>query len=168
MKSSVVWWRCVSAHKSLFILLGVLTVSASEDTFASEWSISKTMTPGSVLVLSNSTIDPATGFSVFYIISADIPAGTLIDPKQLLEIQWKTTYYPQSTQEDVHLCYSRPYSSQENCERIYPNSSGTLSTFNDQAFGNGSRVKIKHSVLGGTPPLNRPAGVDSVTFRYRY
>ncbi|WP_419793766.1 hypothetical protein MYA83_19515 [Pseudomonas palleroniana] len=167
MDNSVVWWRWMSGRRPVFALLGVLAVSVSEEAFASEWSISKTMAPGSVLVLSNSNIDPAVGFSLFNILSADITVGTFADPKQLLEIQWKTTYYPQSIQEDVHLCYSRPYSSQEDCERIYPNSSGTLSKFNDQAFGNGSRVKIKHSVLGGTPPLNHPAGVDLVTFRYR-
>lgn len=167
MKSSTALWFCVSARNFILALLGAALISASGEVFALERLITKTSAPGSVLVLSTSNEDPGFGSTSFYVNTADIPTGTLTDPKQLLEIQWRATYYPQSIKEEVKLCYYRPYSSQENCAVIYPNTSGTLTDFNDQAFNHGSRVIIRHSVWGGIPPLAHPAGVDSVTFRYR-
>ncbi|WP_248732113.1 hypothetical protein [Pseudomonas sp. MWU13-2517] len=168
MKSSVVWWRFLSARNFLTALLGVMLIFSSGVVFALERVIPKTSAPGSVLVLSTSDVDPGYGTASFFVSTWDIPEDTLSDTKQLLEIQWRTTYYPQSSREEVKLCYYRPYSSQETCAVIYPNTSGTLSDFNDQAFDHGSRVTIRHSVWGGIPPLAHPAGVDSVTFRYRY
>ena len=152
----------------MLVLFVALATSASGVVYAVEGSISKSEAPGPVLVLSNSNVSPGVGFATFSVISSDFPPGTLIDPKQLLEVQWRTTYYPDSIKEDVKLCYSRPFSSQEECRVIRANSVGTLSDFNAQSFGNGSRVKIYHEVYGGTPRYTRPAGVDTVTFKYRY
>lgn len=157
-----------SVRRSLQGVAAVWMVFVSGSVFSAEHVISKTNAPTSVLVLSLSDIYPATGFSSFYVNSPDIPAGTLILPKKLLEIQWNTTYYPKTIRDDVELCYYRPFSSQKTCETIRPNASGDFKIFNDQAFGHGSRVVINHSVLGGEPPFARPAGVDSVKFKYQY
>ena len=159
---------CIKSSKSLVVLFAALLVSTSGTVYAAEGSISKSEAPGPVLVLSNSDTSPGVGFSSFTIISSDFPQGTLIDPKQLLEVQWSTTYYPDSIRENVKLCYSRPFSSQEDCRTILPNSSGALSDFNVQSFDNGVRVRIYHEVYGGTPRYTRPAGIDRVTFRYKY
>lgn len=156
------------ASRSLFALFGVLMMCTQGVALAAEYSITKAEAPGPVLVLSNSATHPGVGFANFNVLYPDIPAGIINDPKQLLDIRWSTTYYPQTLNEKVELCYYQPFSSQKNCEEIYPNSSGVLTVFNNQSFGHGSKVTINHSVLGGTPPYARPAGVDSVTFRYRY
>ncbi len=136
--------------------------------FGAEYSIAKEQAPTSILILSNSNIEPSIGFAIFTIMIPDIPPGTFNAPKQLLEIGWRTTYYPQTINEDIELCYHRPYSSEKSCRTIYPNSSGNLMDFNEQPFGHGSKVTINHKVLGGTRPYARPAGVDFVTFKYRY
>ncbi len=153
--------------RCLFVFFAVPIVPFVGVAFAQENSITRSEAPGAVLVLSNSDTSPGVGFATFYVRSSDFPPGTLIDPKQLVEIQWSTTYYPDSIKENVKLCYSRPFSSEETCRSIYPNSFGTLHDFNIQAFGNGSRVIIYHEVYGGTPRYTRPSGVDSVTFKYR-
>lgn len=168
MKSLIVYSGGKRASSYSLALLAILMISTIGTAWAAEFSITKAEAPGPVLVLSNSNTDPGVGFSKFSILYPDIPAGTLNDPKQLLEIRWSTTYYPGTLNDEVRLCYYRPFSSQENCEQVYPNSSGVLMGFNDQAFGHGSKVMIYHKVLGGTPPYARPAGVDSVTFKYRY
>lgn len=153
--------------KFLFVLFAVSVVPFVGAASAQENAISKSAAPGAVLVLSNSDTSPGVGFATFYVRSSDFSPGTLIDPKQLVEIQWSTKYYPDSIRENVKLCYSRPFSSEETCRNIYPNSFGTLHDFNIQTFGNGSRVIIYHEVYGGTPRYTRPSGVDSVTFKYR-
>lgn len=168
MKSLIVHPCNKSAYKYPLALFAVSMVFTTEAAFAAENFIAKEQAPGAVLILSNSNVEPSIGFSSFTILAADIPAGTFNDPKQLLEIIWNTTYYPQTLGEGVQLCYFRPYSSESNCRTIYPNSSGIMTDFNDQSFGHGAKVTIRHKVLGGTPPYARPAGVDSVTFRYRY
>lgn len=168
MKSLMVCQNSKSASQLSFALFAGFIIFTQADTFAAEHTISKMKAPSPVLILSNSNIDPGVGFAVFDILYPDIPAGTLVRPKQLLEISWRTTYYPGTINEDIELCYFLPFSSQNNCEKIYPNASGTLMLFNDQAFGHGSKVVINHKVLGGARPYARPAGVDSVSFKYRY
>lgn len=89
-------------------------------------------------------------------------------PKTLQGIDWSTTSYPNNTGETVELCYYRPYNSNPvSCTAILPNSSGTLTTYNGQSFGNGARVIIRHRVQGGQQP-GYPAGSDTVTYRYSY
>lgn len=168
MNSSIVIRCSVNANKPVRALVTALLVLASGVVVAEERSISKSGDPSPVLVLSNSDTHPGVGFASFSVVSSDFPPGTLIDPKQLVEIQWSTTFYPDSIREDVRLCYSRPFSSQEDCRRITPRSSGTVQDFNTQSFGNGSRVRIYHDVYGGTPRYTRPAGVDSVVLKYSY
>lgn len=159
----------VTFTRSFFLgLVGAVAAIASGSVFAEERLLTKTDAPTPVLVLSMSDIYPGTGFSTFNVMSTDIPAGTLSLPKKLLGIQWSTTYYPKTIRDDMELCYYRPFSSEKTCQDIQPSSSGTLEIFNDQAFGHGSKVVINHSVRGGEPPFARPAGVDSVTFKYQY
>ena len=168
MKGFIVFAQRVNLAGAVLALFAVLVASNNEAAFAGEGSITKSTAPGPVLILSNSDTVPGVGFSSFYATSSDFPAGTLIDPKQLLGIEWSTTYYPQTLRDDVELCYSRPFSTQEYCRGIAPNSSGLLTDFNEQSFNNGSKVTIRHRVWGGVRPYARPAGVDSVTFKYRY
>jgi hypothetical protein len=158
----------IGLNRHAYVFLAALMAFANSAVFAAEHSIPKTTAPGAILILSNSDVDPGVGFATFSVLYPDIPEGTLLDPKQLLEIRWNTTYYPQTLSEIVELCYFRPFSSQRSCERVTPNSSGTSMFFNDQPFGHGSKVEIRHTVLGGVRPYARPAGADSVTFRYRY
>lgn len=139
----------------------------ASDSIAQERSITKIKAPNPILVLSNSDTVAGVGFARLHVFTADIPAAIFADSKQLMEIQWSTTYYPQGFGEEVKLCYIRPYSTEESCRAIYPNSSGTLFDFNAQAFDHGAYVTIYHRVYGGTPRYIQPAGVDSVTFRYR-
>jgi hypothetical protein len=163
-----VFLQRVNAARTFLVLLTVLVVYPNEAAFAAEGSITKTTAPGPVLILSNSDTYPGVGFSNFFVNASDFPAGTLIDPKQLVGIEWSTTYYPQTLKDNVRLCYFRPFSAQEYCRDIAPNSLGVLTDFNELSFGNGSKVTIYHSVLGGTRPYARPAGVDVVKFKYRY
>ena len=104
----------------------------------------------------------------FGLISSDFPSGTGNKTKTLQGIDWSTTSYPNNTGETVELCYYRPYNSNPvSCTAILPNSSGTLTTYNGQSFGNGARVIIRHRVQGGQQP-GYPAGSDTVTYRYSY
>lgn len=168
MKSLIVLQNSKGACQFSLALLTVFMFFTGEAAFGAEHSIAKEQAPTSILILSNSNIEPSIGFAIFTIMIPDIPPGTFNAPKQLLEIGWRTTYYPQTINEDIELCYHRPYSSEKSCRTIYPNSSGNLMDFNDQPFGHGSKVTINHKVLGGTRPYARPAGLDFVTFKYRY
>ena len=154
----------LNVRKFMLVLFALLLFVSASLALAEERSFTKDDTPSPVLVLSIEGV----GLANFYANSLDFPSGTLPDPKELLEIAWRTTYYPESANSKVELCYFRPYSSQPNCVDIAPNSSGVIYEFNAQSFNHESRVVIKHYVLGGTPPYSRPAGVDTVTFRYRY
>lgn len=160
--------RSKSRCQVLLAVCFVLALATKDTAVAAEHSITKSVAPSPVLVLSNSNTVPGVGFANFNVLAVDVPPGTLVDPKQLLEVRWSTTYYPGTLGEDVQLCYYRPFSSQENCHTIFPNSSGALMIFNDQSFDHGAKVTIKHRVLGGARPHARPAGVDSVIFKYRY
>ncbi|WP_135310954.1 hypothetical protein [Pseudomonas nabeulensis] len=168
MKSLIEFGCGVNSKKSKFALLVALVVSVNAGVYAAEGVINKSETPNAVLVLSDSNTVRRTGFVIFSIRNSDFPSGTALDSKRLVDIQWSTTYYPDSINEIVSLCYQRVLSAPEDCREIRPNSVGLLSDFNGEYFNYISRVKIYHKVLGGKPPTSRPAGVDSVVIRYRY
>jgi len=101
-------------------------------------------------------------------LSSDFPSGTLNKKKTLREIEWNSTCYPNNTGETVELCYHRPYTTVPvGCIKINPNSSGRTNAFNNQPFGLGTDVFIRHHIQGGQFP-GAPAGKDSVTFYYSY
>ncbi|MNF93099.1 hypothetical protein D3C84_757630 [compost metagenome] len=113
-------------------------------------------------------VNNGTGLAQFPLLSTDFPSGTRSLTKTLQGIDWSTTSYPNNTGETVELCYYRPYSSNPvSCTGILPNSSGTLTNYNGQSFGNGAKVIIRHRVQGGQQP-GYPAANDTVTFRYSY
>ncbi len=165
LKVMIMKWLVTFPSTMFLALLGGIGHGSA---FAAEAVITKSVAPGPILILSNSNDEPSVGFSRFNVSPSDIPSEVSLKQKQLLGIQWSTTYYPQTLNDEVELCYYRPYSSDRSCEPIQPNSSGVVERFNDQPFGRGSTVEIRHRVLGGMRPYARPAGVDSVTFRYRY
>ena len=135
--------------KFMKILLPLVFVLASAPSFAVDAAITKTASPGVIIVTNGGT-----GLAQFNILSANFPSGTLSKTKTLLGIDWQTTLYPNNPGETVQLCYYRPYSSTEvGCTTILRNSSGTVSNFNTQPFGPGAKVIIRH---------------DTVTFRYSY
>ncbi|WP_141439662.1 hypothetical protein [Vreelandella titanicae] len=147
-------------------LLGLVFVGASIsiNAHATDASITKSVSPGSMLVLPNG----GTRMSQFGLISSDFPRGTLPKRKTLTSIEWQTTWYPEGEGETLELCYFRPYSRTEvGCRAIQPNSSGTINDFNNQRFDNGAKVTIFHRVNGGRDVI-QPVGQDIVTFRYTY
>lgn len=146
----------------------VLAFFTKDVVLAAEGVFTKTVAPGPILVLSNSNDVPGVEFANFSVLAADIPSGTLYDPKQISEIRWSTTHYPGTLREQIELCYYRAFNAEKDCRDIFPSSSGVLMDFNNQPFGHGSKVTIFHKVWGGTPPYARPAGVDSLTIKYRY
>lgn len=108
-----------------------------------------------------------TGVATLGLVGSDFPPGKAGGLKKLLGVEWRTTSYPQNLRERVELCYYRPFNTaQKTCVPIQPDSSGTLSDFNDQRFGNGAGVVIYHHVQGGGARIGYPAGNDSVIFRY--
>ena len=149
--------------KFMKALLPLVIVLASAPSFAVDAVITKTASPG-VIVVTNG----GTGLAQFGLLSAYFPSGTSLKTKTLLGIDWRTTQYPNNPAETVQLCYHRPYSSTAvGCTVIARNASGTTSVFNSQLFGPGARVIIRHFANGGPQPAY-PAGQDTVTFRYRY
>lgn len=154
-----------SMRNSLLIPLAAAAFAVNGPAYAIDDFIAKTIRPDIINVTSNG----GTGLAQFSVISTDFPSGTLGDPKKLQAIEWITTSYPQNLDEIVELCYQRPFNSnQTDCREIQPNSSGTFTEFNEQTFGNGSRVIIRHKVSAGGAQVGHPAGNDSVTFRYSY
>lgn len=126
-------------------------------------SISLSKRPSNINVVS----EGGTGVATLGIVSSDFPPGKSGGIKQLLGIGWSTTSYPQNVNEQVKLCYYRPFNTaQQTCEWIRPHSTGTTSMFNDQKFGNGAGVIIYHQVQGGGARIGYPAGNDSVVFYY--
>lgn len=147
----------------VFLLIG-MTLFPYGAVCAEEKMISKTVTPTIINVISIG----GTGLAIFGLSPSDFPAGSFGVPKQLLGIDWSTTSYPENIKESVELCYSPPYNTaQQTCVPIWPGSSGTLTVFNDQPFGQGASLTIKHHVLGGGARLGYPIGSDAVTVRYR-
>lgn len=150
--------------KTLIAAFVLLSTFVSTAVLATDGSITKTVSPGSMLVLSNGGVSQ----SQFGLVSSDFPSGTLPNRKTLTAIEWQTTWYPGAVGETLELCYFRPYSSTEvGCRPIQPNSSGTIYDFNDQRFDNGSKVVIYHRAQGGSGVL-QPSGQDVVTYRYSY
>jgi len=146
-------------------LCGVLAVSLlSASITASAETVNKVVKPDVITVLSIG----GSGLAQFYLLSTDFPSGTLAIPRKLQGIDWTTTAYLQSFGETVELCLYPPFNSVTplGCEAIASNSSGTVNTFNDQRFGNGSKVIIRHTILGASERLSYPAGNDSLTFRF--
>ncbi|MDO4683169.1 MAG: hypothetical protein Q4B17_10340 [Lautropia sp.] len=142
------------------IIFSMLSVSVQ----AGDVSIYKEGKPTSVFILDGT--GKGSGTSRFYLISTDFPRGTLSKMKTLKSIYWKTTYYPNNTGEKVRLCYIRPYSTrEEGCVSISPNSSGSVTNFNNYKFGNGAGVNIRHEVTGGDK-FGRPAGKNFIIFNY--
>jgi hypothetical protein len=149
--------------KFMKILLSLIFLVISAPSFATNASFTKTATPG-VIIITNG----GTGLATFFASSTDFPSGALTKPKTLLGIDYTTTLYPNNQPENVKLCYYRPYTgTYVGCVVILPNSSGTITTFNNQLFDVGTEVVIFHSLVGGPQPAS-PAGKDTVTFRYSY
>lgn len=147
--------------KKKLLPLALLLISAPS--FAVDAQITKSASPG-VVIVTNGGVGQAAVFAS----SSDFPAGTLSKTKTLLGIDWQTTWYPNNPGETVQLCYYRPYSATAvGCVPIIRNASGTVTNFNNQPFGAGVEVMIRHSLNGGPQPAS-PAGRDTVTFRYRY
>lgn len=94
--------------KFMKILLPLVFVLASAPSFAVDAAITKTASPGVIIVTNGGT-----GLAQFNILSANFPSGTLSKTKTLLGIDWQTTLYPNNPGETVQLCYYRPYSSTE-------------------------------------------------------
>lgn len=145
-------------------LAGVILATFSLSIQAAEHRITKQAAPSQVLILDST--GEGTGTSRHSLLSMDFPKGTLSKMKTLKAIEWRTTYFPRNTGEDVKLCYMRPYSIKEvGCVKIAPNASGTVSSFNNERFGNGATVNIRHTVSGGDK-FGRAAGKDVVIFHY--
>lgn len=143
--------------------LALALAMASSYSYAIDATITKTVTPNVIIVVTGGT-----GLAQFNLLSGDFPSGTLSKPKTLQGIDWNTTLYPNNTGETVELCYYRPYASTPvGCTNILPNASGTVTAYNNQTFGPGAKVIIRHQVQGGQQP-GYPAGSDTVTFRYSY
>jgi len=154
----------MQASKTLVAGLALLGAIVSTTALATDATITKTASPGTMLVLSNGGVS----MSQFGLISSDFPSGTGTKTKTLSGIEWQTTWYPEAIKETLELCYFRPYSSAEvGCKEIQPNSSGTINDFNNQRFGNGAKVIIYHEAEDGSRILY-PAGQDVVTYRYSY
>ncbi|GAA0565070.1 hypothetical protein ACFQH5_01810 [Halomonas salifodinae] len=154
----------MKASKILVAGLALLSAVISTTALATDDTITKTASPGSMLVLSNGGVS----LSQFGLTSSDFPSGTGTKTKTLTGIDWQTTWYPEAIGETLELCYFRPYSSTEvGCRPIPPNSSGTINDFNNQRFGNGAKVIIYHRAEDGSRVL-QPAGQDTVTYHYSY
>ena len=148
-------------RKAMLAVLVVSMLCANSTAYAE--TITKVVKPDIINVLSNG----GSGLAQFNLFSTDFPSGTLAIPRKLQGIDWTTTSYLQSIGEDVELCFYLPFNStQVGCERLSPNASGTLDVFNNQRFGNGSKVIIRHTIKGGSDRVSRPAGSDSLTFRF--
>ncbi|MDO5103826.1 MAG: hypothetical protein Q4D91_13195 [Lautropia sp.] len=145
-------------------LIGIMLATMSLSIQAAEYRIKKEAAPSQVLIL-NST-KQGMGTSRHSLQSINFPKGTLSRMKTLKAIEWKTTYFPRNTGEKVQLCYMRPYSTKEvGCAEIAPNGSGAVYSFNNERFGNGATVNIRHYVSGGDKH-GRAAGKDVVIFHY--
>lgn len=149
--------------KSIKGLLPFIFLLASVPSFAVTAQITKSATPSAVIV----TI-AGSGSAYFGLLSADFSSVARSATKTLQGIDWTTTSYPSNSTETVQLCYYRPYiGTPVDCHQITPNSSGTDNLFNNQQFGVGAEVEIRHLFNGGPAPAY-PAGKDSVTIRYSY
>lgn len=107
------------------------------------------------------------GISMFHVTSADMRGSHWGDPK-LTSIEWSTAGYPSSTGEWIDICYQRPASGTDtDCERVAPNSSGTIYKFNAHRFAAGAAIVIRHRAVQG-PMHSRAAGRNTVRFNFSY
>ncbi|WP_248749265.1 hypothetical protein [Pseudomonas sp. MWU15-20650] len=149
-------------RKASVVILAIAACFANNVTRAE--TVTKVLKPDNIVVLSNGGV----GLAQFYLLSTDFQPGTLTHPWKLQGIDWNTTSYLQSVGERVQLCFYPPFNSVTpvGCDDIQPNSSGTVSTFNDERFGNGTKVIIRHTITGSREPVSRPAGNDTLIFRF--
>ena len=145
------------------MLLSLSFLLISAPSFAVNASFTKSASPGFVSVTNGGI-----GIAGFYAASTSFPSGTLNMPKTLLGIDWRTTLYPNNPAETVDICYYRPYTRiPVGCVPISRDSSGTITSFNNQLFDMGSEIRIFHYINGG-PCCAFPAGKDTVTIHYSY
>lgn len=140
-------------------------VLASSFSHAQDHSISKSLAPDIVNVRLIGT-----GMANFGIRFSDLPRGAFGTAMTIEKLDWSTTHYTkEGITETVNICYY-PYGpsskKDETCEKITPNSFGTVEAFSGLRFGYESRVIIRHNLTGETQTVH-PAGRDSITLHYR-
>lgn len=142
--------------------LPFVLILAAASSFAANDQFTKSEVPRNIILAG------FTGSSRINVLVQDFPVGVRNKKKNLLGLDYQTTFYPNNTGETVELCYYPPYAStQIGCVDIAPSSSGTVNAFNSQTFNDGVQVEIRHKVTGGTFP-GLPATYNTVTFRYSY
>lgn len=89
-------------------------------------------------------------------------------PKKLTSIHWKTTYFPDNSDETVEICYLQPGRiDPDHCKEIRPNSSGDVDEFNSFKFDWHAAVWIRHRT-GAGKDFGAPAGMDKIVINYSY
>ncbi|MDB6141394.1 MAG: hypothetical protein JWP80_438 [Pseudomonas sp.] len=137
-------------------LLPAVLLFVSVAGVAGEFSVTKSMSPGSIYK------PPQRGVSVFHVQGNDYPRGAKT-VSTLNRVDWSTTLYPTATNEKVEICLV--YFGKYDCQRIGLNMTGTT-TFSTP-FRYASFVVIRHKLE--TSVLNsRPAGQDTVRFNFSY
>lgn len=150
-------------HHVSIALSAFVAMFANDLVFAVEKVIVKTKTPPAIIVVTKG----GSAMSQFSLLSAEFPNQSSFKSKKLKGIAWRSTSYPQSFGETVELCYHRPYSIHPmSCTALTPNASGVLVKYNNERFGAGVKVIIRHRVVGGGPRVSYPQGSDSLTFTY--
>lgn len=146
----------------LALALGLASLSS----FATDATITKSVSPGS------SSVVPTATLAIMSMYYGDFPSGTSSATKTITSIDWSTTHYPNNPGETVELCYTRPNQSNPiACMNVLPNSSQTgVTSFNSYLFGNGAQFMFRHKLpAGGTKPaLPATGGVDTIVIRYSY
>lgn len=145
------------------ILLCIALTFASAYSYAQEYTITKSVSPGLINVRPG-----ITGLALFSVRLNELPSG-LLRSMTIKEFNWSTTYYPyENLNETVELCYL-PYGYSkthvEMCEPISPNATGRLDKFVSLRFGYESRVIIRHRVSGERRPVH-PQGNDTISIKF--
>ncbi|WP_131192142.1 hypothetical protein [Phytopseudomonas daroniae] len=154
----------MKSHQSLVGLFAVTALLVAGHAYAVDATISKSVKPDNILVLSSG----GSGLAQFNLSTSDFPPGTGNLTKTLKGIDYTTTSYPSHVGEEVELCYYRPYNSTPyDCVELLPNSSGVVNYFNNTTFGPGARIVIRHTVTSGPNP-GYPAGNDQIVVRFSY
>ncbi|MDP9942728.1 hypothetical protein [Ectopseudomonas alcaliphila] len=154
----------MKSQKKLAGLFALVALFGAGHAYAVDATISKSVKPDNILVLSNG----GSGLAQFGLISSDFPPRTANLTKTLKGIEYTTTSYPSHAGEEVEMCYYRPYNSTPyGCVDLLPNSSGVVSYFNNVSFGPGAKILIRHVVTSGPNP-GYPAGNDQIVIRFSY